>query len=164
MPLHLEPIDTKSAGGWVANGAATLQDCIADDPDTHDGDGSYMSTSLDGDSCVIGIAVGENPNELETHTIRVVRRVENPNLITPATLTVDLFCGAALIATMIDTAGDLTYTVLEQDLSEPEKEAITDYADLRLRFTSDTPGAQEHRITSARLVVPDRRAKVYSLD
>lgn len=161
MSRQLAPLSDIS-NAWSLTGDATAYQCVDDDPQAADDDTTYISTGTDGAQCEIALQLAGNPNEYGTHTVRISRRVRNYDSLNQPTLTIELLCGVTVITTITDIAGGAAYVLLEYVLSRSEVEAITDYNDLRLRFTDTlSPGTQQHRVTAARLEIPERRAKVY---
>src|SRR5215207_5129158 len=68
--------------------------------------------------------------------------------------TVELLQCASVIATWVETAPSDTFTTITRTLSGAEADAITDYADLRVRVTATGVGGARVQVSWLQLAVP----------
>lgn len=91
-------------------------------------DGDYDQTTA-ASSMTLALGVGTDPGSSSGHIVRY--RIKGTG-----DLTVVLMQGASTIATWAHTPAPGSFTTYEQTLSGAEADSITNYADLRLKFTA----------------------------
>ena len=140
MTQYARPESVYSNSGWSAYGAATIPEAIDEEVAS---DSDYTYTTSDG--TYLGVALSEvtDPEGNTNHTLRWrYRSIRNST--PPEKGSGFLYCGATLIATFIDNAAlPTSWTTDAYTLLTTEADAITDYSDLRVRFTADTIGSSE---------------------
>ncbi len=122
---------TDQAGGTSL--FAAIDEAVADDLDY------IKSSDLDvgqSDACEIALGPITDPVSGTGHVVRYRYRAQGTTTIN---LVVTLLDGATTIATWTHTSVGSTYADAEQTLSAGEANAITNYADLRLRFNAVCP-------------------------
>lgn len=121
----LRPVSDVSSGTWTPSTGvdlyAMVDEAVADDAD-------YDTTSASS-SMTLALGVGTDPNSSSGHIVRY--RIKGTGI-----LTVTLMQGATIIATWTHSPAPSSFTTYEQTLAGAEADAITDYADLRLKFTA----------------------------
>lgn len=121
----LRPSSDISAGGWTPSTGivlyAMLNETVADD--------ATYNTTLTPSTFEVRLSAGTDPISSINHLPAV--RVRG----TTGTVTVRLVQGTTVIATFVLTCTP-GYTTFTPTLTTGETDSITDYADLRYRFTS----------------------------
>lgn len=121
------PISTVTAGSWQASGAGGL---FAQIDETVASDADYIVTAVTADSCEFAITVLGDPYSSLAHEINYRIRGDGTS-----GMVVGLYQGASLIASWTHDPAPASYTTFNQTLTGPQADSITDYGDLRLRFT-----------------------------
>lgn len=121
------PISTVTAGSWQASGAGGL---YAQIDEAAAGDADYIVTAVTADSCEVGITALGDPYSSVGHEINYRIRGDGTS-----GMVVGLYQGATLIASWTHDPVPSSYTSYNQTLTGPQADSITDYGDLRLRFT-----------------------------
>jgi hypothetical protein len=107
-------------------------------------------------TCEVALQSGTDPASSVDHTVTVRAKVGS-GASGAEKLTVWLYQGATLIATPVNAASISRTTITDYayTLSAAEADAITNYGDLRLRFSQSTVGAGEYiYVYEASLSVP----------
>lgn len=111
-------------------------------------------------ACEVGLSDVGDPVSSSTHVVRYRYR-KNAAAGNARNITVSLYQGATLIAEQTHTGISEVFTAGSFTLTGPQADSITDYADLRLRFTAGgtTGGSGGNRrsvqVSWAELEVPD---------
>lgn len=121
------PISTATAGSWQASAGgdlfAQIDEAVASDVD-------YIVTAVAADSCEFAITALGDPYSSAGHEINYRIRGDGTS-----GMVVGLYQGASLIASWTHDPVPSSYTDYNQTLTGPQADSITDYGDLRLRFT-----------------------------
>lgn len=117
-----------SAGSWTPSTGSDLYAMLDETIPPNDTD--YISVPSGSSTAEVKLTTGSDPSSSIGHTIRY--RAKNNG---SGSLTVYLYQGATLIATHNPTLTDYYQTYI-WTISGAEADSITDYTDLRLRFTS----------------------------
>jgi len=140
MTQYARPESVYSNSGWSAYGAATIPEAIDEEAAS---DSDYTYTTSDG--TYLGVALSEvtDPEGNTNHTLRWrYRSIRNST--PPEKGSMFLYCGATLIATVVDNAAlPTSWTTDAYTLLTTEADAITDYSALRVYITADTIGSSE---------------------
>lgn len=130
------PTSDVTDGSWLnelgnnTNLYASIDETVASDVD-------YIISSALGtgvsDTCEVGLTALTDPTSSSSHSVAYRYRAQGVGIMN---LTVRLMQGATIIASWTHTSVSTTYAVATQTLSGAEADAITDYADLRLRFVA----------------------------
>lgn len=129
MTQFLRPIFEISNSGWTVNPSgstwAAVDEAVADDSD-------YIQTSTSGHVVELALQTGGDPanNINHQYTFRVRKGAGS-------SLTVALYDGATLIATVTNTTTYAGFTDVTVTLTGGEADAIGNYGDLRLRLTNN---------------------------
>lgn len=126
-PQALVPSADVSNGAWLASSGADLFAMI-DEAVSNAGD--FIFTASPGAECVVALAAGSDPGVSTGHTVRY--RAQGDGL---SGLTVALLQGTTVIASWTTNPLPAVETLYEHTLTGPQADAITNYAQLRLRFT-----------------------------
>jgi hypothetical protein len=95
-------------------------------------DADFIQDSTSGHVAELNLSDVSDPVSASTHVVRWRRRSgTSPNV------TIALYQGATLIASSTDTTTSGSFADASFTLSGAEADAITDYTDLRLRFTNN---------------------------
>lgn len=138
-PQYSTPSGDVTDGSWT-NEAGSNVNLYASIDETTASDADYIQSSELGagsDVCEVALAALTDPISSSFHIVRY-RYLRSYGTV-PINLTVALMQGATQIASWTHTSVDTTAISVEQTLSGAEADAITDYADLRLRFTATVP-------------------------
>jgi hypothetical protein len=149
------PISTISSGGWSAVNEATLHE--ATDETTQNGDTDYAEAGVDDTTMELLLNEITDPETDSNHVVRFYANSVSGG--SPEKMTVGLYQGNTLIATVLNN-GTLTrdaYTLYSYTLTTGEASSITDYSDLRVRFTIDSgvTGSDSIRVTQVEMQVPE---------
>lgn len=118
-----------------------MDEVSADDTD-------FIQDSTSGHVAEVSLSNVSDPLSSTGHVVRWRRRSG-----TSPSVTIGLYQGATLIASSTDTTTTGSFTDTSFTLSGAEADAITDYNDLRLRFTN---GANvNYRVSQAYFECPD---------
>src|SRR3990172_9820611 len=133
MAQTIRPVSDVATGNWLAsvgnNIAATIDEAVQDDAD-------YTYTTVGGGTgAQVALASASDPVSSNNHVVRY-RAMGNNS----ANLTVSLIENTNVRATWTETAVPPTFTNYARTLSGAEADAITNYADLRLKFEAAAGG------------------------
>jgi hypothetical protein len=122
--------DISNAGSWKrsSDAATTGLYTMVDENPSDDADYIYVGTN--GAVCELGLNSVTDPTLSTGHRMRYRAKSANS-----ASVKFSLYQGASLIAEWTDSL-TATYASYEHTLSNGEADAITNYADLRLRLTT----------------------------
>jgi len=137
-----------SLSGWTDPSYSKINEVTTDD------DTSYTEKTGLG-TLEVGLSDITDPNSSAGHVIRS-RVKQQTGSAGPEYMTCELYQGAILIASY--TSAKLArgaYTSLEYTLTALEADSITNYNDLRFRFTSDQGASEVVRLSWAEFEVPD---------
>lgn len=130
----LPPVSDASDGTWTTDtGGSDLWGAL-DEPAAADAD--YIRSALSpvtADVCEVAMTAGTDPSSSDGHTIRYRYRKDAADG-DQIDLTVRLMCGATEIAAWTHTDIAATISEAAQQLSAGQADAITDYADLRVKL------------------------------
>lgn len=124
-----------SDGSWTTDTGGTILYAAIDEVSADDADYIQSSLGPSNDSCEVSLS---NPVSSLTTPLKVRYRYKKSDG-EQIDLTVELVQGTTVIATWTHTAIGTTITAAEQTLSAPEAASITDFTDLRVRFTANAP-------------------------
>lgn len=142
MTQYARPTSDVSNTGWgTAPLWSKVDEAVADDAD-------LISASSSGNVCEVGMGSVTDPNGNTGHKITIRRRSGGGH-----SCTIALVQGTTVIASFTDTTAGGTFTDTNYTLSSSEADAITNYADLRLRFTLGA--SVNYRISQAFFETPD---------
>ena len=152
MTQHLHPISTVSAGLWTAN-ATTLHGDTDEGVDSPDDEATYAETDTDAQDMELLLEPGIDPLTGDGHVLQWRARQHGIG-IGATELTVALYQGAGLIATGV-ASHTTTYSTASYLLTAAEANAITNYADLRVRVRVVLPSGTAHvHVTALELDIP----------
>lgn len=154
--------DVSNAGAWTTAPLwSKVDETVASDAD--------LITSAVGPvnaMCELGLSDVTDPRVGTGHIWRVRAQRTGGVFDVAYTLKVDLMEGATVRATQTHSIGTLaTWTDFTRTLTAGEADAITDYANLRVRLTADDAGSllsDSVRVSFAELEVPDAPSTVPS--
>jgi hypothetical protein len=153
MPQFARPSSDITTTNWTRS-SGTDEYWTYIDEDTAD-DADYVQTQNTNSGLEVKLSAVDDPASSTGHIIRV--RNWMVGSAAGEARTILLLQGGTTIATLI--TGTLARTVGTQNnitLTGAQADAITDYSDLRLRFTATTLGSGEtYRVGWAELEVPD---------
>lgn len=129
MAQFARPDSDVDAGAWTYSTGATLFGCI-DETSYDEADYIQLNNSA-GSTCELGLSNVTDPASSTGHIIRVRARKVGTGTIT---CTAYLFQGATQKATFSVTVGT-SFATTEYTLTSGEADSISDYNDLRLKFT-----------------------------
>jgi hypothetical protein len=131
---YLRPVSDVSTGTWTTSPLyAKIDETIADDND-------YIS-SVDvpvNDTCEIALTPTGTPSSRDNHSVSY-RIGKSNNSATQLDLTVGLYQGNTLIKSQSHTNVPYGFVTTGFSLTTGEASTITDYSDLRIRFTANAP-------------------------
>lgn len=143
-----------SDASWSKSGAATTVLCTSDPVSSPD-DATFITNSA-GDAIRVKVAAADHPNKTTGLTIKCRAQSADPF----QTLTLRLYQGATLIAEYPDLELNVgSFKTCEQELSEAEADAVTDYGDLYLEAQSSTTDQLD--VSCLELEVADRTLHAY---
>jgi hypothetical protein len=134
IPQIAVPASDASTGSWTATPLyPNIDETTADDS-------NYITSSPNPTSDVCEVAFGTlNDPSLSTGHIIYYRYRKAGNAGKQVDLQVDLVQGTTIIATWTHTDIGVGINQASQTLTGTQADSITDYTDLRLRFTANTP-------------------------
>lgn len=149
----LEVDTTVSQNGWTVDGAANPVNALSD------GEGiTYVQgTSSTSGPLIMGFENGVNPNIGINHIVSFSFLPLTANDPSSDTLTVSLYEGTTLIATLLDNWFSEIGTIdcHNIELTTEQANSITDYTNLRIHFESSVSSSNEgYRIYYTRLYLP----------
>lgn len=155
MTQYARPSSDITTTNWTrSTGAGTFASHI-DEASADDAD--YIYTQTQGSGVEIKLGSVTDPAGNTSHTVNLRYYVAGSG--GGERHTVLLLQGGTTIATVVNNAAmspRATWNAVTYTLTTGEADAITDYTDLRLRFTAATLGAgEEYRISWAEMNVPD---------
>ncbi len=165
MAQFLRPESVKTQGNWTGTHTAI------DEATFSDADFSYSQNKPSGDYLEVNLGSGDTPDP-GAQTIRARAAKVNNGVLdsggSAVNVTVGLYQGATLIASFAISALGSTFASGSHILTTGEKNLITDYSALSLRFTPDGgaggPSARRgSAISWAEFEVPDSAGQVYTL-
>lgn len=129
MAQFARPTSDVALGGWSGPAFSAIDEAVADDAD-------FTSSPTAPNGAALEVALGsvEDPQSSTGHVVRYRYR-KNSTGGAQINLTVALMQGVTQIASWSHTNIDAV-TTAAQTLTAAEADAITNYADLRLRFTA----------------------------
>lgn len=147
--------DVSNAGAWTTAPLwSKIDETVASDADLIGSPGGPVNAM-----CELGLSNVIDPRVGTGHTWRVRAKRTGGVFDVAYTLKVDLMEGATQRATQTHSIGTLeTWTNFTRTLTAGEADAITDYTNLRLRFTADDAGSlltDFVQVSFAELEVPD---------
>lgn len=153
--LYSVPIGTVSAGDWIPIGAATLHEAVDETVAALDiNDHIETDTTV---ACELSLLALPDPQSSSGHVLTWVTTLESVAFdVLPCRIS--LYQGATLVA-QSDFDSDPSFPqTISYTLSGPEADAITDYADLRVRLqalaTPASVGALLQVIHAVELAIP----------
>jgi hypothetical protein len=154
MAQFLRPSSDVTTTNWTRNSGSSAFWTYINEVTADAGD--YVQTQTQSASLEVGLSTVDVPVNRDDHIVRLQAWVLGSN---PAERhTVLLLQGATTIATVANNAVITrnTPTTLSYTLTTNQANSITDYSNLRLRFTAGTLGSGEtYRVSWAEMEVPD---------
>lgn len=139
--VYERPESDVAPGGWTTHlgSPADLWDEVNERGPPDDSDYIKSSDLETGQSDPVEIGLSDQPLPpvLTHHTIRYRYRKSVVSGSLQMNLTVELYCGATLIASWDHTNVGTSWVTAEQTLSTVEAGNITDYSDLRIKMTAE---------------------------
>ncbi len=130
MSQFARPTSDVSLGGWSGPAWSAIDEVTASDAD-------FTSSPVAPSNATLEVALGavEDPQVSTGHYVRYRFQKDAANGA-QINVTVALMQGAVQIASWVHTNIANGFTTVTQTLTGPQADAITDYANLRLRFTA----------------------------
>jgi hypothetical protein len=154
MAQFLRPSSDVTTTNWTRSSGSSDYWTYIDEVTADAND--YVQTQNQGSGLEVGLSTVDTPSNRNSHIVRLQAWALGSN---PAERhTVLLLQGATTIATVVNNATITrnTPTTLDYTLTSGEANAITDYSNLRLRFTAGTLASGEtYRVSWAEMEVPD---------
>lgn len=134
----MPPVSDVSAGGWTTNtGATTNLYAAIDEPTADDSDYIQSEPTPVNSPTVVALAAATDPGVSTGHVISYRYQMSGTGQID---LVVDLMQGGTVIASWTHTSIPASWVTASQTLSGAQADSITDYSNLRLRFTANQAG------------------------
>ena len=149
MAQYARPDSTVSAGNWLGNSTTIHGDTSDIDNSTY----AYMSF-FGSSTCEVGLSNVTDPSDDTSHVVYFSGY--HTDIFGGGNLTVgiELLQGSTSIKQQNHSVTE-TNALYTTTLSTSEASNITDYTDLRFKYTTTYDGTKEGRITEAWLEVPD---------
>lgn len=145
MTQFARPDADVSTGTWTTTPLwSKIDEVSADDTD-------FIQSSTNADACEVSLTNVTDPVSSSSHILRWRRRASGA-----PSCTVALYQSTTLIASFTDTGISAGFADQSYTLSGSEADAITDYTDLRIRFTLNV--AVNWRCSQAYFECPDTPA------
>ena len=156
MAQFARPDSDVTAGMWVPIGGPvslfdTMNEVVASDTDFAESDSNPTFDLME-----VGLSNLDDPALSTGHILRY-RYQKDSAAGAQIDLVVDLVQGVTVIATFTHLDIQLGFITQAQTLTGPQTDAITDYTDLRIRFTADNPGpgaTREAHVSFAEFEIP----------
>jgi hypothetical protein len=161
----LRPDSDVSNTGWDdpnGNNNNLMWDDIDESPRD---DADYVRASLNGghstDTFEVGLTDATDPQSSDGHIVRYAYRKSGGGTIN---ITVELMQGVTQIASWTHLDIGTTFTQANHTLTALQADSITDYSDLRLRFTGNHVGggASQVHLSWAEVEIPSDDNNIYS--
>lgn len=131
MPQFARPTSDVALGGWSGPAFSAIDEATADDADFTQSPTGPANAALE-----VALGAVEDPQSSSGHIVRY-RYKKDSGGGSQIDLTVELMQGATQIASWSHANISDLYVSAAQTLSAAQADAITNYADLRLRFTAN---------------------------
>ena len=156
MAQFARPDSDVTAGNWTPQGGPvslfdTMNEVVANDADF-----AESASNPTADLMEVGLSNLDDPALSTGHVLRY-RYQKDSAAGAQIDLVVDLVQGTTVIATFTHLDIQPGFITQAQALTVPQADAITDYTDLRIRFTADNPGAgatREAHVSFAEFEIP----------
>ncbi len=156
MAQFARPDSDVTTGAWVPIGGPatlfdTMNEVVASDTDFAESDSNPTFELME-----VGLSNLDDPALSTGHVLRY-RYQKDSAAGAQIDLVVDLVQGTTVIATFTHLDIQPGFITQAQALTAPQADAITDYTDLRIRFTADNPGAgatREAHVSFAEFEIP----------
>ncbi len=156
MAQFARPDSDVTTGAWVPIGGPatlfdTMNEVVASDTDFAESDSNPTFELME-----VGLSNLPDPALSTGHVLRY-RYQKDSAAGAQIDLVVDLVQGVTVIATFTHLDIQPGFITQAQTLTGPQADAITDYTDLRIRFTADNPGAgatREAHVSFAEFEIP----------
>ena len=152
MAQFARPASDITNSTWTASTGATLYGCIDETPAS---DTDYIRATGNSQTCEVKLSSVTDPVSSGGHVLRL--RAKATGTSTAEKWTVTVYQGASLIATAFSTTNvtrssfnDYSYT-----LTAAQADAITNYADLRVRIVVTQGSGETIDVSFIELEVPD---------
>ena len=142
MTQYARPDADRTDGSWLNSSSnnANLYSYIAE-PSVDDSDYiQSIDSSASADTVILDLSSVTDPENAANHTVFYRASVAAGMMGGTPDLTVALFQGASQIATKTDSGVTTSFSDDNLNLSTSEANAITDYGDLRIKFTRAAGG------------------------
>lgn len=130
MAQFARPTSDVALGGWSGPAFSAIDEATASDADF-----TTSPTAPSGSTLEVALGAVEDPQSSTGHVVRY-RYQKGTSGGAQINLTVALMQGAAQIASWSHTNIANGWVTATQTLTAPQADAITNYGDLRLRFTA----------------------------
>jgi len=142
MTQYARP-DTDAGDGVWLNSAGNNTNLYSYVDETSVNDSDYIESidsSASADTVILGLSSVSDPENAANHTVFYRAKMAEGMMGGGPDLTVALFQGGSQIATKTDTGLTTSFSDDNLNLSTSEANAITDYGDLRIKFTRAAGG------------------------
>ena len=160
MAQFLRPSSDVTTTNWTRSSGSSDYWTYIDEVTADSGD--YVQTQTQAAGLEVGLSTVETPSNRNNHIVRL--QAWALGSAAGERQTVLLLQGATTIATVVNNAVITrnTPTTLNYTLTSGEASTITDYSNLRLRFTAGTLASGEtYRVSWAEMEVPDAAVTRY---
>lgn len=131
MAQFARPISDVSLGGWSGPAWSAIDEAVASDADSTSSPTAPSNATLE-----VALGAVEDPQVSTGHVVRYRLQKDAANGA-QINVTVALMQGAVQIASWSHTNIANGFTTITQTLTGPQADAISDYSNLRLRFTAN---------------------------
>ena len=142
MTQYARPDTDTSDGSWIDEGGGNTN-LYSHVDETSVDDSDYIE-SVDGmasaDTVELGLSSVTDPENAANHTVFYRAKISEGMMGGGPDLTIALFQGGSQIATKTDAGLTTSFSDDNLNLSTSEANAITDYGDLRIKFTRAAGG------------------------
>ena len=142
MTQYARPDSDTSDGSWL-NNASNNTNLYSYVDETSVNDSDYIQSidsSASADTVELGLGNVTDPENAANHTVFYRASVAAGMMVGTPDLTIALFQGGSQIATKTDSGVTTSFSDDNLNLSTSEANAITDYTDLRIKFTRAAGG------------------------
>ena len=142
MTQYARPDTDRTDGSWL-NSAGNNTNLYSYVDETSVNDSDYIQSidsSASADTVELGLGNVTDPENAANHTVFYRARVSAGMMGGTPDLTIALFQGGSQIATKTDSGVTTSFSDDNLNLSTSEANAITDYGDLRIKFTRAAGG------------------------
>ena len=142
MAQYARPDADRTDGSWL-NSSSNNTNLYSYVDETSVNDSDYIQSidsSASADTVILDLSSVTDPENAANHTVFYRARVAAGMMGGTPDLTIALFQGASQIATKTDSGVTTSFSDDNLNLSTSEANSITDYTDLRIKFTRAAGG------------------------